>query len=117
MFGNGVSWMCLTLLDLSHNEDKEYVHKEMSVQPGIIDILREPLVSAGLSICRDIQGVEESDILISGEEVRMERGFVSLTSLAVLTEYKFQAKNMIAMGVQVLVTFTKQDSIYRGGLL
>ena len=104
MFGNGVSWMCLTLLDLSHNEDKEYVHKEMSVQPGIIDILREPLVSAGLSICRDIRGVEESYILISGEEVRMERGFVSLTSLAVLTEYKFQAKNMIAMGVQVLVT-------------
>ena len=47
----------------------------------------------------------------------MERGFVSLTSLDVLTGYKFQAKNMIAMGVQVLVTFTKQDSIYRGGLL
>ena len=68
---------------------------------------------AGLSICRDFRGVEESYILISGEEVRMERGFVSLTSLDVLTGYKFQAKNMIAMGVQVLVTFTKQDSIYK----
>ena len=47
MFGNGGYWMFLTSLDLSYNKDKEYVLKEMSVQPGIIDILREPPVSAG----------------------------------------------------------------------
>jgi len=44
--------------------------------------------------------VEEFYSLISGVEVRME-GFVDLTSLAVLARYKFQAKNMTAMSVQV----------------
>ena len=62
--------------------------------------VRDLPVSAGLLIRRDIQGVEEFYSLISGVEVRME-GFVDLTSLAVLARYKFQAKNMTAMSVQV----------------
>ena len=49
----------------------------------VIEILRYLPVSAGLSIRRDIQGVEEFYSLISGVEVRME-GFVDLTSFAVL---------------------------------
>ena len=53
MFGNGVSWMCLTSLDLSNNEDMEYVYKEMSVQPGII-ILLNPMCLP------DYQSVETS---------------------------------------------------------
>ena len=35
-------------------------------------------------------GVDEFYTLISGEEVRIERGFIDLTSLAVLEGYKFQ---------------------------
>ena len=79
------------------------------MQPGIIAILHEIPVSAGLSICRDMRGVEAFYSLISGEEVRMERGFVDLTSLAVLTGYKFQAKNMTAMGVQVQGTLLNKN--------
>ena len=62
--------------------------------------VRDLPVSAGLLIRRDIQGVEEFYSLISGVEVRME-GFMDLTSLVVLARYKFQAKNMTAMSVQV----------------
>ena len=41
--------------------------------------------------------------LISGTEVRLERGFIDLTSLAILAGFKFH-KNMTAMGVQVIGT-------------
>ena len=75
----------------------------------VIEILRYLPVSAGLSIRRDIQGVEEFYSLISGVEVRME-GFVDLTSFAVLARYKFQAKNMTAMSVQVHGTLLNKSA-------
>jgi len=104
MFGNGISWTCLISLDLKRDSRKNYVLEKMTVQPEIIDLLRDLPVSAGLAIRRDIQGVEEFYSLVSGEEVRIERGFIDLTSLAVLAGYKFQSRNMTAMGVQVLGT-------------
>jgi len=109
MFGNGVSWTCIISLDLSYKKDKEYIFKEMSVQSGIIEILRYLPVSARLSIQRDIRGVEELYSSISGVEVRMERGFVELTSLAVLAGYNFQAKNTTAISVQVHGTLLNEN--------
>jgi len=66
-------------------------------------------VSAGLAIRRDIWGVEEFYSLISGEEVRIERGFIDLSSLAVLAGYKFQSRNMTAMEVQVIGTLLNKN--------
>ena len=45
--------------------------------------------------------MEEFYSLISREEVRLERGFRDLFTLAILAGYKFQSKIMIAMGVQI----------------
>ena len=104
MFGNGISWTCLISLNLKRDNRGNYALEKMTVQPEIIDLLRDLPVSAGLAIRRDIRGVEEFYSLISGEEVRIERGFIDLTSLAVLAGYKFQSRNMTAMGVQVLGT-------------
>ena len=47
--------------------------------------------------------MEEFYSLISRTEVRLERGFIDLTSLAILAGFKFH-KNMTAMGVQVIGT-------------
>ena len=86
-------------LNLRRNKSKEYVLERMTVQPEIIELLHDLPMSAGLAIQRDIRGVEEFYSLISGEEVRLERGFIDLTSLAILAGYKFQSRNMSAMGV------------------
>jgi len=59
MFGNGVSWTCLISLDLRRNKRKEYMLERMTVQPELLDLLRDLPVSAGLAIRRDIRGVEE----------------------------------------------------------
>ena len=104
MFGNGVSWTCLISLGLEVDERYQYIVKKMVIQPEILDLIRDLPVVTGLAIRRDVQGVEEFYSLISGEEVIMERGFVDLTSLAILAGYKLQARNMTAMGVQVMGT-------------
>ena len=97
MFGNGISWTCLISLDLRRDNRKNYILEKMTVQPEIIDLLSDLPVSTGLEIWRDIRGVEEFYSLISGEEVRIEMGFIDLTSLAVLAGYKFQSRNMTAI--------------------
>ena len=76
-------------------------------------VLRDLPVSTELAIRRDIRGVEEFFSLISGEEVRMENGFVDLTILAILAGYKFQSKNMTVKGVQVQGTLLNK-CVYTG---
>jgi hypothetical protein len=84
------------------DERYRYLVKKMEIQPEILDLLRDLPVSAGLAIRRDLQGVEEFYSLISGKDVVLERDFVDLTSLVALAGYKLQARNMTAMGAQVM---------------
>ena len=91
MFGNGVSWTCLISLGLEVDEKYQYIVKEMVIQPEILDLIRDLPVVTGLAIRRDLQGVEDFYSLISDEEV-------------IMAGYKLQARNMTAMGVQVMGT-------------
>ena len=103
MFRNGISWTCLISLDLKMTEKREYLLEKMTVQEGILELLRDLPVSSGLAIRRYVGGVEEFYSLISGLELKLERGFIDLASLAILAGFKFH-KNMTAMGVQVTRT-------------
>ena len=109
MFGNGITWVCIISLNLSRNRRDKYILERMSVQPGILDLLRDLPVSAGLGVRRDIRGVQEFYSLISGVEVNMGGGFIDLTSLAIVAEYKFHSKNMTTMGVQILGTLLNKN--------
>ena len=86
-----------------------YVHTKMTIQPGILESLHDLPVSASLTIQRDIWGVKEFYSLVSGEEVRVVRGFIDLTSLVILAGYKFKSRNMTAVGVQVLGTLLNKN--------
>ena len=88
---------------LKTTEQGDYLLERMTVQEGILEILRDLPVSSGLAIWRDVGGVEEFYSFISGTEVKLERGFIDLTSLAILAGFKFH-KNMTAMRVQVIGT-------------
>ena len=109
MFGNGITWVCIISLNLSRNRRDEYILERMNVQPGILDLLRDLPVSAGLGVRRDIRGVQEFYSLISGVEVNMGGGFIDLTSLAIVAGYKFHSKNMTAMGVQIMGTLLNKN--------
>ena len=47
--------------------------------------------------------------LIAREKVRLEEGFIDLITLAFLAGYKFQSKNMIAIGVQIQGTLLTKN--------
>ena len=61
MFRNGISWMCLISLDLKMDERGSYMLEKMVVQDGILDLLRDLPVSAGLAIQRDVGEVDLRD--------------------------------------------------------
>ena len=87
-----------------------YVHTKMLIQPGILESLhpQSPCICQSHNLER-YSGVEEFYSLVSGEEVRVVRGFIDLTPLAILAGYKFQSRNMTAMGVQVLETLLNKN--------
>jgi len=109
MFGNGVTWTCLISLDLEQDKRARYWFKKMEIQPEIVELLRDLPVVTGLAIRRDLMGVEEFYSLVSGTEFKLERGYLDLTSLAILAGYKFHARNMTAMGVQVIGTLLNKN--------
>ena len=104
MFGNGITWMAVISLDMRRNAREEYILETMSVQQGILDLLRDLPVSAGLGVRRDVRGIEEFYSLIADKPVQMMNGFVDLAAMSIAAGFKFHARNMTALGVQVLGT-------------
>lgn len=45
MFSNGISWVCIISLNLVRNRRDEYILEKMTVQPGILDLLKLDLES------------------------------------------------------------------------
>ncbi len=85
MFSNGISWVYIISLNLVSNRRDEYILEKMSVQPGILDLLKLDWESG------EMYAVQEFYSFISKSEVNQESGLVDSTSTAM---------NMIAMGVQ-----------------
>ena len=52
---------------------------------------------------RDVVGMEEFYSILSGETVKLS-GFLDLSAMAAAAGYKLKARNMTAMGVQILGT-------------
>ena len=104
MFGNGITWMAVISLDMHRNRDGIYFLERMTVQQGILKILRNLPVSAGLGIRRDVRGIEEFYSLLADEPVELSNGFIDLAALSIAAGYKFHARNMTALGVQVIGT-------------
>ena len=69
MFGNGITWTCLISLDLKTTEQGDYLLERMTVQEGILEILRDLPVSSGLAIkrCWGSGGVVLFDLWGRGE--------------------------------------------------
>ena len=64
MFGNGITWMAVISLDMRRSAREEYILETMSVQQGILDLLRDLPVSAGLGVperCPGNRGVLFTD--------------------------------------------------------
>ena len=68
-----------------------------------MEVLRDLPVCTGVGVRRDVVGIDEFYSILSGENVELN-GFIDLSAMAAAAGYKFRARNMTSMGVQVLGT-------------
>ena len=77
--------------------------ERIRVQPRLLEVLRDLPAYTGVEVRRDVVGIEEFYTLLSGEDVELN-GFVDLSAMLATVGFKLRARNMTALGVQVLGT-------------
>ena len=72
----------------------------------MLQVLRDQPVCTGVGVRRDVVGIEDFYSTISGETVELNR-FLDLSGMVAAAGFKLRARNMIALGVQVVGTILK----------
>ena len=103
MLGDGVRFCLIISTVLERDRSGEYVINRLTVQDELLEFISEIPVATGVGVARDVTDIEFFFSLISGKEVEM-KGSIELGSLAVLAGYEFNARNMTALGIQVMGT-------------
>ena len=103
MFGDGLSWTAIISLPYKRNRDGDYLIERIKVQPRLLEVLRDLPVCTGVGVQRDVVGIEDFYTILSGETIELN-GFLDLSAMAAAAGYKFRARNMTALGVQILGT-------------
>ena len=80
---------------------RDYIVERIQVQPPLLDVQRDLPTCTGVGVRRDVVGIEEFYSMISRKSVEL-KGFVDLASMSAAAGYKLRARNMTALGVQVL---------------
>ena len=101
MIGNRTSWALMISLDLKVVSKYYYRFKRMTIQPELLDLLRNLPVCVGLGVKSDLHEVEQFYSGVSGTDLEMA-GFIDLSVLGLLAGYQMNARGMTPMGVQVL---------------
>ena len=110
MIGNGLNHALMLSLDLNQDSKGYYLINRIKVQDSVIKFLTMLPVCTGVGIKHDVRDIEYFFSLVSGVDINM-KGFIDLSSLAVLTGYKMQTRNMPTMAMQVLgMTMNKMCS-------
>ena len=103
MFGDGLKWCAIISLPYWRNHEENYIVERIRVQPRLLDVLRDLPTCTGVGVRRDVTGIKEFYSMISRESVELN-GFVDLALMSAAAGYKLRARNMTALGVQVLGT-------------
>ena len=103
MFSDVLNWRTIISLPYKRNHRGDYIIERIRVQPCLLDVLRDLPACTGVGVRRDVMGIEEFYTLLSGEDVELN-GFVDLSAMAVAAGFQLRARNMTALGFQVLGT-------------
>ena len=101
MLGNGISYALMITISLDRDSRNEYILKRIHIQEEVIDFLESIPVCMGLGVRIDVADVEYFYSLFSGRTVNL-KGFLDLSSFAVLTGYNLRAMSMTPMGVNIV---------------
>ena len=98
MFGDGLTWTGIISLPYKRDRDGNYLISRITVQPRLLEVLKDLPVCTGVGVRRDVVGIEEFYSTLSGETVELS-GFLDLSAMAAAAGYKLRARNMTEMGV------------------
>ena len=101
MFGNDLSWCSIILLPYQRNRNGDYILERIIPQPKLFQVLRDLPVCTGVGVRRDEVGIEEFYTTIFRGTVKLN-GFLDLSGMAAAAGFKLRARNMTALGVQVV---------------
>ena len=85
------------------NRNGDYIAERIIPQPKLLDVFRDLPVCTGVGVGRDVVGIEKFYSTVSGERVELN-GFLDLSGIAAATGFMLGARNMTALGVQVVGT-------------
>ena len=88
-------------LDLEVVSQYYYRFKRMTIQPELLDLLRNLPVCVGLGVKGDVHKIEQFYTEVSGVNLEMA-GFIDLSALTLLAGYQTNTRGTTPMGVQVL---------------
>ena len=105
IFSDRLRWCTIILLPLPYrrNRNGDYIVERIIHQPKLLEFLRDLPVCTGVGVRRDVVGFEEFHSTIFGETVELN-GFLDLSGMAAAAGFKFRARNMTALGLQVVGT-------------
>ena len=101
MLGNGISHALMITISLERDSRNEYILNRIHIQDEVIEFLESIPVCMGLGVRVDVADVEYFYSLFSGRTVNL-KGFLDLSSFAVLTGYNLRAMSMTPMGVNIV---------------
>ena len=103
MFGDGLSWCTIISLPYQRNNNGDNIVERIIPQPKLLEVLRDLPVCTGVGMRRDVVGIEEFYSTISRETVELN-GVFDLSGMAAAAGFKLRARNMTALGMQVVGT-------------
>ena len=59
MFGEGLNWCAIISLSYKRNHHGDYIVERISVQPCLLEVLRDLPACTGVGVSRDVVGIEE----------------------------------------------------------
>ena len=101
MIGNGLNHALMVSLDLFRDSKGRYVLNKIRAPDSIIKFFSLLPICTGVAVKHDIEGVIKFYSLITDLDVTM-KGFIEVSSVALVAGYALQARNMNALAMQVL---------------
>ena len=101
MLGNGLNHALMVSLDLFRDAKGRYILNQIRAPDSIIRFFSLLPICTGVAVKHDVEGLIKFYSLITDKEVSM-KGFLEISSIALVAGYAMQARNMNAIAMQVL---------------
>ena len=111
MLGDGIQWMGLISFKMRYSGPRKWI-KIGELQPELLDLIHVLPVVTGVGVKGDVEIIETTFSDMSGGQPVKMKGFLDLSTMAVMAGWRLEARNMTAMAMVGLgVVMNKISSI------